>query len=532
MECIFGARKYQSGTILLNGKEVRFTTPIQAIKAGIGLVPEDRKKQGLVLGNTVGFNLTLASIDSYINGIAISDRKCQEVIDYYKEKLHIKAVADRVELVEAGSLSGGNQQKIVLGKWLAIKPDVLILDEPTRGVDVNAKFEIYSVINELAKAGIAVIMVSSELPEIINMCDNVCVIKAGKMTGMLGREELDQERIMQYAAGGEVMNGKKSTAGNSVLSVFTGNTGIIGVLVILCVVVALATDKFLTPSNIISVLRQISINTYIALGMTLIIILGHIDLAVGAIVAMSGTLTVGFVVNQGLPIGVAIAAGIIIGVVAGLIDGMVVSKFRVPAFIITMAMMNVCNGIAYVYSGGQSTRITDKFFIAIGTGYLFNIIPLPVVYMVILIIVFSFLLSKTKFGTYVYAIGGNREAARLSGVPIKKVEIIVFTLSGALAAFAGLVLASRMYSGQPSVGSGYEMDAIAACVLGGTSMAGGRGRISGTVFGAMVIGIISNGLNLIGVSSYWQLIVKGLIIACAVVLDSQKGNLALLRKKK
>lgn len=328
------------------------------------------------------------------------------------------------------------------------------------------------------------------------------------------------------------MNGKKSTAGNSVLSVFTGNTGIIGVLVILCVVVALATDKFLTPSNIISVLRQISINTYIALGMTLIIILGHIDLAVGAIVAMSGTLTVGFVVNQGLPIGVAIAAGIVIGVVAGLIDGTVVSKFRVPAFIITMAMMNVCNGIAYVYSGGQSTRITDKFFIAIGTGYLFNIIPLPVVYMVILIIVFSFLLSKTKFGTYVYAIGGNREAARLSGVPIKKVEIIVFTLSGALAAFAGLVLASRMYSGQPSVGSGYEMDAIAACVLGGTSMAGGRGRISGTVFGAMVIGIISNGLNLIGVSSYWQLIVKGLIITCAVVLDSQKGNLALLRKKK
>lgn len=202
-DIIFGARKYQSGTILLNGKEVHFTTPIQAIKAGIGLVPEDRKKQGLVLGNTVGFNLTLASIDSYINGIAISDRKCQEVIDYYKEKLHIKAVADRVELVEAGSLSGGNQQKIVLGKWLAIKPDVLILDEPTRGVDVNAKFEIYSVINELAKAGIAVIMVSSELPEIINMCDNVCVIKAGKMTGMLGRDELDQERIMQYAAGGE-----------------------------------------------------------------------------------------------------------------------------------------------------------------------------------------------------------------------------------------------------------------------------------------------------------------------------------------
>ena len=203
MECIFGARKYQSGSVLLKGKEVHFSTPIQAIKAGVGLVPEDRKKQGLVLGNTVGFNLILASIDCYINGVAISNRKCQEVIDYYKEKLRIRAVANRVELVEAGSLSGGNQQKIVLGKWLAIKPDVLILDEPTRGVDVNAKFEIYSVINELAKEGIAIIMVSSELPEIINMCDNVCIIKAGKMTGMLGKDELDQERIMQFAAGGE-----------------------------------------------------------------------------------------------------------------------------------------------------------------------------------------------------------------------------------------------------------------------------------------------------------------------------------------
>ena len=263
-------------------------------------------------------------------------------------------------------------------------------------------------------------------------------------------------------------------------------------LVILCVVVALATDKFLTPSNIISVLRQISINTYIALGMTLIIILGHIDLAVGAIVAMSGTLTVGFVVNQGLPIGVAIAAGIIIGVVAGLIDGMVVSKFRVPAFIITMAMMNVCNGIAYVYSGGQSTRITDKFFIAIGTGYLFNIIPLPVVYMVILIIVFSFLLSKTNLVPMCMqsAETVRRRALWCSDQESRDHRVYIV---GRLAAFAGLVLASRMYSGQPSVGSGYEMDAIAACVLGGTSMAGGRGRISGTVFGAMVIGIISNG---------------------------------------
>ena len=322
------------------------------------------------------------------------------------------------------------------------------------------------------------------------------------------------------------MNGKKSTAGNSVLSVFTGNTGIIGVLVILCVVVALATDKFLTPSNIISVLRQISINTYIALGMTLIIILGHIDLAVGAIVAMSGTLTVGFVVNQGLPIGVAIAAGIIIGVVAGLIDGMVVSKFRVPAFIITMAMMNVCNGIAYVYSGGQSTRITDKFFIAIGTGYLFNIIPLPVVYMVILIIVFSFLLSKTKFGTYVYAIGGNREAATLSGIKTTRNYAITYVLCAALAAFAGVLTASWLATGQPTAGDGMELNAIAASVIGGASLSGGIGSMLGTFGGVFLLQIITNIFNLVGLASFYQQIAKGIIIIAALLrnraIDAKK----------
>ena len=318
------------------------------------------------------------------------------------------------------------------------------------------------------------------------------------------------------------MNGKKSTAGNSVLSVFTGNTGIIGVLVILCVVVALATDKFLTPSNIISVLRQISINTYIALGMTLIIILGHIDLAVGAIVAMSGTLTVGFVVNQGLPIGVAIAAGIIIGVVAGLIDGMVVSKFRVPAFIITMAMMNVCNGIAYVYSGGQSTRITDKFFIAIGTGYLFNIIPLPVVYMIILIIVFSFLLSKTKFGTYVYAIGGNPQAAEVAGVPVKLTLILIYMKAAAMYGLAGFMLGAKSGGASVQLGYGYEMEAIAACTIGGVSVTGGRGKVSSAFVGVAVFELLKIALQYMGVNANAQYIAIGVVIFVAISLDIRK----------
>lgn len=199
METVFGARPYTKGEIYLKGEKVHFKNPMKAIEAGIAFVPEDRKKQGLVLGNSVAFNMTLSSLRFYMNGIAISEKKRKVVIDEYSRKLRLKAASPEIE---AGSLSGGNQQKVVLGKWLATKPDVLILDEPTRGVDVNAKFEIYTTINELAKQGTAIIMVSSELPEIINMCDNVCVVRAGKLVGKLKKDELAQEEIMKYAAGG------------------------------------------------------------------------------------------------------------------------------------------------------------------------------------------------------------------------------------------------------------------------------------------------------------------------------------------
>ncbi|MFR7443315.1 MAG: ABC transporter permease [Sellimonas intestinalis] len=320
---------------------------------------------------------------------------------------------------------------------------------------------------------------------------------------------------------------------NPVVFMLKSNIGIISVMFIIAIGLTLLTPKFMTVNNVISVLRQISNNVFLALGMTMVIILGRIDLSVGSIVAMSGTLTVGFMVNNGLPMAAAIAAGLLLGAVVGLVNGIIVATFKVPAFIVTLATMNIAKGIAYIYSKGQSTRITDDSFAMLGTGYLFGIIPLPVAYMILLIVVFAILLGKTKFGTYIYAVGGNRESARLSGVPIKKIEILVFTITGVLAAFAGIVLASRMYSGQPSIRpKATKWMQIAACVLGGVSMSGGVGRISGTVFGAIVIGIISNGLNLMGVSSFWQLVVRRLIILAAVILDSRKEALSEKLKRK
>lgn len=199
MQAIFGNDPYDSGTIWLNGEQVKFKNSQEAIKKGIAMVPEDRKKQGLTLINSVGFNITLASLDSVRNGILLSEHKKNDVISHYMEDLNIKAASKDIAV---SSLSGGNQQKVVIAKWLATKPKLLILDEPTRGVDVGAKAEIYSIINDLAAQGIAIILISSELPEIINMCDNVCVVRSGRIVGRLNRRELNQEEIMHYATGG------------------------------------------------------------------------------------------------------------------------------------------------------------------------------------------------------------------------------------------------------------------------------------------------------------------------------------------
>lgn len=302
---------------------------------------------------------------------------------------------------------------------------------------------------------------------------------------------------------------------------FINNIGILIALALISLILAVSTPVFLTQDNMLSVLRQVSTNMCLALGMTLIIMLGGIDLSVGSIVAMAGTLTVGFISLGEMGIIPAIFLGLLIGTLCGAANGAAIAYTGIPPFIVTLAMMMIARGIGFIYSGGQSIRIFDDNFTSIGTGYL-GAIPYPVIYMLVFIIVMLVIVNRTRLGTYIYALGGNREAARLSGIPIKRVEIIVYTIAGFLAAFAGIVLSARMYSGQPSVAQGYEMDAIAACVLGGISMSGGIGRISGTILGVIVIGIINNGLNLLGVNSFWQLVAKGVIIFLAVYVDMLK----------
>lgn len=298
------------------------------------------------------------------------------------------------------------------------------------------------------------------------------------------------------------------------------NSGILIALVSLIVFFALTTSSFLSTNNVLNVLRQISINAIIAFGMTFTILINGIDLSVGSILAVSQVITIGLLF-MGVPIVPALIVGLLLGAVLGLINGFVITKGKIPPFIVTLSMMIMARGFAYVLTGGRPMSFNNEILSFIGNGYI-GPIPVPIIIMVICLIITSFILNKTKFGRHVYAVGGNREAARFSGIQISKIEMIVYTISGLLAGLSGVILAARMSSAQPTSGSGFELDAIAAVVLGGTSFSGGIGKIGGVFIGALIIGVLNNGLNLMHVSSYWQMIIKGLVIVTAVYVDSLK----------
>ena len=299
------------------------------------------------------------------------------------------------------------------------------------------------------------------------------------------------------------------------------NAGILIGLIGMCLALSVLTPSFLTKENIFNILRQVTTNANLAFAMTLIIIICGIDLSTGSILAVAGTLTAGLIALNGMPVYLAVIIGLFVGTALGLFNGVVIARTGIPPFIVTLAMMQIARGAAYVYTGGMPVRTLDPDFNIIGSGYL-GPIPYPVIYTVIVFIGMVLLLNKTQFGRHVYAVGGNRDAARFSGINIKKIEIVSYTLMGFLSALSGIVLCARMYSGQPTVGQGFEMDAIAAAILGGTSFSGGTGTMGGTLIGVFVIGVLNNGLNLLNVSSFWQLIIKGVVILLAVYVDMLK----------
>lgn len=293
-------------------------------------------------------------------------------------------------------------------------------------------------------------------------------------------------------------------------------------LLIIAVALSIVSRDFLTVDNLLNVMRQASINALIAFGMTLVILLGGIDLSAGSVLALSSVI-IATLLSAGTPAIVATLAGLVAGGLMGFANGLVISKGKVAPFIATLGSMTVLRGLALVVSNGSPiSSFNSDFFSLLGGGYVARLVPIPVVLMLVMFGVFWVLLRKTVFGRHIYATGGNAESAKLSGVKVDRIQLWVYTIAGVMSALAGVVLTSRLNSAQPTAGTGYELDAIAAVVLGGTSLTGGRGWIFGTLVGALLIGVLNNGLNLLDVSSFYQQVIKGIVILLAVLID--RGN--------
>ncbi|EKO4250523.1 ribose ABC transporter permease [Vibrio parahaemolyticus] len=294
-------------------------------------------------------------------------------------------------------------------------------------------------------------------------------------------------------------------------------------LLFLIVVVSFLNPNFFTVDNILNILRQTSVNAIIAVGMTLVILTAGIDLSVGSVLALCGAFAASLIAME-VPVLIAVPTALLAGAALGAISGIIIAKGKVQAFIATLVTMTLLRGVTMVYTDGRpiSTGFTDTAdaFAWFGTGYALGI-PVPVWLMVVVFAAAWYLLNHTRFGRYVYALGGNESATRLSGINVDRVKIGVYAICGMLAALAGIIVTSRLSSAQPTAGMGYELDAIAAVVLGGTSLMGGKGRIMGTLIGALIIGFLNNALNLLDVSSYYQMIAKAVVILLAVLVDNK-----------
>jgi ABC-type sugar transport system ATPase subunit/ribose/xylose/arabinose/galactoside ABC-type transport system permease subunit len=538
VRAIFGAERIDSGAVLLRGKPLVSPSPHKAVDAGIALIPEDRKTEGLVLGHSLRANIALASLGrrqrfGIVDGMAERDAVSQSVGELSIQTPGLEQ--------EVAYLSGGNQQKAVLAKWLLAGPGVILCDEPTRGIDIGAKSEIYCLLRQLADSGKAIIMISSEIPEVLQLSDRVLVMSRGRVTGELDAQDATEERILALAyqeadLDPEVdgrslpVSGARSalrTAPSSgrlaaSLAKIGSEKSVVFLLLALTILVGVfGSDRFLTTANLTNLLRQSVIPVFLGIGQTLVILSGGIDLSVSAIVTVTTVITAGFAAGANarlLPVAVFCLA---IGVLIGVVNAVAIIRLRVPAIIATLGTMTLGQGLALIYTREPIGPVPPALrFAANGM-----VGPLPVcaLFLALALVLGLILLYRTAYGWHLYAVGGDEAIARLSGISVERVRALAYLASGMLAAATGLYLTGRMGSGDPTVGPGLELDSITAVLLGGTVLGGGRGGLIGTIPAVLVLATLNNVFNQLAIDTWYQQIAKGGMIVLAVSIYPQKG---------
>ena len=417
----------------------------------------------------------------------------------------------------AGTLSGGNQQKVVLAKWLAMSPNVMLFDEPTRGIDVGAKSEIYSLMRALADAGVAVLMISSDMEEVIGVSDRILVMHEGRISGVLERDQFSEHNVMQLAVG--------KTTCNPETAMLKKDLGLLLLILVVGAVVALINPRFLSPINLANTANLIGLFGLFSLGEGLVIITGGIDLSIGSVFALLGVIFVDLLVTYELPWPLAALIVMVAGTCIGVIHGFLITRMRLQPFVVTLCGLLLYRGIARYYTNdgtagfdfGQSFPTLEW----LTTGRSFGV-PHSFIAFVLVALVMAVVLHRSVFGRYLFAVGKNEEAARYSGIRTGRVVAAAYVICGALAGLSSIFLTMYTRSISPaSHGNFYELYGIAAAVLGGCSLRGGEGSIVGIVLGAILLQILQNLVNLLGIPSSLNFAVMGAVILIGVLADQQ-----------
>lgn len=515
-----------TGQVRLNGSRRFLSSPGQAIQSGIVYVPADRRGEGLFVAHSIRENIAIPHLSAWSNFGVMANRQeavaVRETID--RLKIRTPSAEQPVEF-----LSGGNQQKVVFGRWLLAKPILYIFEEPTAGVDVGTKLELYRVIRRLADEGAAVLVLTSDLIELIGMCDRILVVAHGSIVDSVTAAEATEERIIGSAvrkkrenANPEQSPGKETGQrtvrvgiGDVLLRRYAG-AGFVGVLILL--LGAYTTSRspyFLTERNLGNLVIQIAPLALVALGQMMVILISGIDLSVGPSMSMITALASYVIVgeaNGNLAVGVVLC--LLAGILVGTLNGLLILYLRIPDLIATLSTFSVVTGFALIVRPSPGGKVSEVFadMITMRIGW-FPIIGLAVI---LLTIAGEILQLRGRMGTRLYAIGSNPEAAFVAGIPVRRVRFLAYLFCGLMAALAGLVIAARIGSGDPQAGSQFTLASVTAVVVGGTSIFGGRGTVVGTLLGAILLILMQNSLNQLHVTAYYQYIWTGALMLLAV----------------
>jgi rhamnose transport system ATP-binding protein len=530
---LFGVDQRSGGTVIVDGRSVAFRTPSEAMQAGIAYVSEDRLGQSLVMDFSVLFNGSLTVIGkACVAGLV---RRARELglVKPQLERLRLKFSSFDQPV---RTLSGGNQQKVVLSKWLATEPRILILDEPTQGIDVQAKAEVHAMMTELAGQGLGIILISSELPELIGMCDRILVLREGEVTATFAASDVDQARVIRAATdadsasvvspgAGPGHSGREDeqvSSGTLRRLVARREFGLLCAIAAVVVPAAVINPRVLSVPNLTAIAMDAALLVIVAVAQMLVMLTRNIDLSVASVIGLSAYGAASFMhAFPELPIVAGVAAACTLGLASGLLNGLVVTLGRVPSIVVTLGSLTVLRGLTSLWAGGKqiSADQVPQAWLDLTSANLLGV-PAVVVIAGATLAVAGFVLHAYPAGRQLYATGSNPDGAALIGIRSTLLILAAFATSGLLAGFDGALWASRYATVDARVATGYELTVIAAVVVGGVAVRGGAGSVVGVALGAILLLVIQNGLTLARVDPLWLQGAYGLVILVAVGLDA------------